>query len=207
MQNKTDSILEPSPALKNALKWIDDNPGVYDALGVLSDAEIASKLDCKVSRVSRFRRTLGIKFKRGPKLDTPNGGWVVQGKRPELTDSQISGMLSALNHEKMEDLTNKYEKKYPGIFELLGKQTDQSIGDKYGVSRETIRLIRNKFDIQTRSDNSAISEAIESHKTENILILNQEIALSLLSVKRFVESNFTLIESVAYNSMKNEGEE
>jgi len=47
----------------------------------------------------------------------------------------------------------KIQKKYPGMYEMLGNKTDALIGNKYSISRERVRQYRNVFNIDKPGKN------------------------------------------------------
>ena len=183
-------IVTGPTSTQNAIRWVNSNPGLYELLGVIPDVEIAEKFGCKLNRVQRYRRALGIKFKRGRK--TENGRALSEPRRP-LSEVEISSLASNICKNRQENLTEKYERKYPGIFNILGIETDQYVGDRYGVTRETIRLIRNKFSLLSSQDRTAI----KASKHEQTITINKSLANSIIEISNFFAANRQIITEIA----------
>ena len=177
-------------AERNAIKWVSENKGMYEMLGTVPDEDIAEKYGCKLNRVRRYRRALGIKFKRGRRGATDSGiPELVPTPTPQLSDVEISSAASILVESARIKLTQKYENKYPGITPMLGILPDQRVGDTYGISRESVRLIRNKFNIPSSKDR----DALNALKEKCNLSLDRKTALNLLEIGKFISDNLGII--------------
>jgi hypothetical protein len=189
------------PGFRNAILWVNSNPGMYEMLGTVTDEEIAEKFDCKLNRVKRYRRLLGIKFKRGRRgvEETGDLNGLSQTSEP-MSNIEVSRAAIAIGSNSKVFLTERYESKYPGIFEIIGFNPDQFVGDKYGISRESVRQIRNKFGMQSSQERtSCVAEA------DDILIrIDRRTANNLLELSSFISDNMALILRAAN---KEEGEE
>ena len=197
----TDLLATKGAAEINAIKWVKENPGMYELLGKVPDEEIADRYDCKINRVKRYRRALGIKFKRGRRSlihDPSVTELEEEAVKPSL--DELSSVASVLIEEKLDRLSLKYEEKYPGILEILGKHPDQFVGDKYGISRESVRLIRNKFNIQSSQGRTAL-DILRAKCSASI---DSNTAKVLLEIGRFISDN---METILEAAKSVEGEE
>jgi len=196
-------------AERNAIKWVSSNPGMYELLGKVTDEEIAEKYNCKLNRVKRYRRALGIKFKRGRRslvhdpseveLEKTSVAELEEGES-RLSLDEISSAVLVLGEEKINRLSEKYDEKYPGILELLGRHPDQFVGNKYGISRESVRLIRNKFNIQSSQGRTTL----DALKARCSMSIDKNTAKVLLEIGKFISDN---LETILEAAQTVEGEE
>ena len=193
--------LSQKTGVRNAILWVNSNPGMYELLGTVSDEEIAEKFDCKINRVKRYRRLLGIKFKRGRKSDSEEGDLNGLSETSEpMSHIEVSKAAIAIDSTNKTYLTEKYERKYPGVFEIIGLHPDQFVGDKYGISRESVRQIRNKFGMKSSQERTSL--VIKND--EVVIRLDRKTANNLIELSRFISENMALIVRAAN---KEEGEE
>jgi len=189
MENRLVSEGKVSAALRNAIRFVHSNPGMYEMLGSVPDEEIAEHFGCKLNRVKRYRRILGIKFRRGRGM---KGG---VGENSSLSDDSVVPTIeefaeaaSMMDAKRKGYITDKYEAKYPGIISILGTVADQVVGDRYGITRESVRLIRNKFGIK-----SAMERGNISLQEEKLLVLDSVTATALIELNKFLSENLTLL--------------
>lgn len=75
----------------------------------------------------------------------------------------------------VEQFQAEMEERYPGITDLLGEETDASVGEKYGITRQRVHQFRKKLDVaSTRQFIELTPEQIERLGTVNDRILASE---------------------------------
>ena len=183
IKEKTTKI--KASTLKQALIWAREFPESYEKLGVSTDAEIAEELNLKPSRITRYRRALGITY-----LPGRQGEGRSRALRGTSMDLSLIEIPEPSAKEKRVAAKNRLEIRYPGIFKYLGKIQDSRLAEKYGIQRETVRVIRGKFNIPSFSERSSIFiDLIPSLK------LTKPVAESMIILYEFIEQNMeTIVE-------------
>ena len=104
------------------------------------------------------------------------------------TIEEFAEAASMMDAKRKGYMTDKYEAKYPGIISILGTVADQVVGDRYGITRESVRLIRNKFGIK-----SAMERGNISLQDEKLLVLDSVTATALIELNKFLSENLSLL--------------
>ena len=141
---------------------MDIPPEAIPLLGVETDRAIGERFGVSNMTVGNWRRRKGILHTRGvPKKTIPEDLVPLLGVKTDPVLAKMAGVSSGLVRRWREDRgipphprgrksvgkdpdARKawLEDKYPGMLEMLGVEFDDTVGSKYGLSRERIRQFR-----------------------------------------------------------------
>lgn len=130
-----------------------------DVLLDMSDADAAQELGIDPGKAWRWRKALGlptwsaiVREQARPLLGTMpdteiakrfdrSAAWVA-------TQRKIHDVPAYRGQRYAKPYRQRLDERHPGILDVLGRETDQAVGDRYGLSKQRVHALRQKLGIE-----------------------------------------------------------